>query len=383
MIKIVTIIGARPQIIKAAALSRAIKNNFSKQIEEILVHTGQHYDKNMSDIFFSEMGIPEPKYNLNVGSFSHGKQTALMLEGIESILKAENPDYLIVYGDTNSTVAGSLAASKIHIPVVHIEAGLRSFNKSMPEELNRIMTDHASTLLFTPTITGLENLAKEGFQIENLPPYHIDNPKIYHCGDIMLDNSIYFSEIANQKSKVLEQYNLKENQFILCTVHRDSNTDVAQRLTAIFNALQTISLNYHETIFIPLHPRTLKKLPEMLPQSLLNDMKINKNIICTEPVSFFDMIKLEKSSKMIITDSGGVQKEAFFFNKPSLILRSETEWIEIVDAGCAKIVDADDQKIIENCALYATNKKLDFPEIFGNGKASEYILTKIIEHAGN
>lgn len=383
MIKIVTIIGARPQIIKAAALSRAIKNNFSKQIEEILVHTGQHYGKNMSDIFFSEMGIPEPKYNLNVGSFSHGKQTALMLEGIESILKAENPDYLIVYGDTNSTVAGSLAASKVHIPVVHIEAGLRSFNKSMPEELNRIMTDHASTLLFTPTVTGLENLAKEGFQTENLPPYHIDNPKIYHCGDIMLDNSIYFSEIANQKSKVLEQYNLKENQFILCTVHRDSNTDVAQRLTAIFNALQTISLNYHETIFIPLHPRTLKKLPEMLPQSLLNDMKINKNIIWTEPVSFFDMIKLEKSSKMIITDSGGVQKEAFFFNKPSLILRPETEWIEIVDAGCAKIVDADDQKIIENYALYATNKKLDFPEIFGNGKASEYILTKIIEHAGN
>lgn len=383
MIKIVTIIGARPQIIKAAALSRAIKNNFSKQIEEILVHTGQHYDKNMSDIFFSEMGIPEPKYNLNVGSFSHGKQTALMLEGIESILKTENPDYLIVYGDTNSTVAGSLAASKIHIPVVHIEAGLRSFNKSMPEELNRIMTDHASTLLFTPTETGLENLAKEGFQIENLPPYHIDNPKIYHCGDIMLDNSIYFSEIANQKSKVLEQYNLKENQFILCTVHRDSNTDVAQRLTAIFNALQTISLNYRETIFIPLHPRTLKKLPEMLPQSLLNDMKINKNIIWTEPVSFFDMIKLEKSSKMIITDSGGVQKEAFFFNKPSLILRPETEWIEIVDAGCAKIVDADDQKIIENYARYATNKKLDFPEIFGNGKASEYILTKIIEHAGN
>lgn len=383
MIKIVTIIGARPQIIKAAALSRAIKNSFENQIEEILVHTGQHYDKNMSDVFFSEMGIPMPNYNLNVGSYSHGKQTALMLEGIETILQTENPDYLVVYGDTNSTVAGSLAASKIHIPVVHIEAGLRSYNKSMPEELNRIMTDHASSILFTPTLTGFENLEKEGFKTTNLPPYHINNPKIYHCGDIMLDNSIYFSNIANQKSSVLKQYNLNENKFILCTVHRDSNTDVAERLNSIFSALQTLSIKYDEQIFIPLHPRTFKKLPEMLSQSLLNDLKNNSKIILAEPVSFFDMIQLEKSSKMIITDSGGVQKEAFFFNKPSLILRPETEWIEIVDAGCAKIVDADYQKIIEEYSQFVAQKNLKFPEIFGNGKASEFILEKIIEHASN
>lgn len=383
MIKIVTIIGARPQIIKAAALSRAIKNSFENQIEEILVHTGQHYDKNMSDVFFSEMGIPMPNYNLNVGSYSHGKQTALMLEGIETILQTEKPDYLVVYGDTNSTVAGSLAASKIHIPVVHIEAGLRSYNKSMPEELNRIMTDHASSILFTPTLTGFENLENEGFKTTNLPPYHINNPKIYHCGDIMLDNSIYFSNIANQKSSVLKQYNLNENKFILCTVHRDSNTDVAERLNSIFNALQTLSIKYDEQIFIPLHPRTFKKLPEMLSQSLLNDLKNNSKIILAEPVSFFDMIQLEKSSKMIITDSGGVQKEAFFFNKPSLILRPETEWIEIVDAGCAKIVDADYQKIIEEYSQFVALKNLEFPEIFGNGKASEFILEKIIEHASN
>ncbi len=381
MIKIVTIIGARPQIIKAAAISRAIKNFYSNQIIEVLVHTGQHYDTNMSEVFFSEMGIPKPNYNLNVGSNSHGKQTALMLEGIETILLTEKPDYLVVYGDTNSTVAGSLAASKIHIPVVHIEAGLRSYNKSMPEELNRIITDHASTILFTPTTSGLENLANEGFKLNNQPPYHIDNPKVYHCGDIMLDNSIYFSEIANQKSKILEQFNLSKNQYILCTVHRDSNTDVAERLTSIFNALQTISSNYKEQIFIPLHPRTLKKLPEMLPQSLLKQIKRNTNIILAEPVSFFDMIQLEKYAKMIITDSGGVQKEAFFFNKPSLILRPETEWVEIVNAGCAKIVDANYQNIIDEYSNFSKKQNLEFSEIFGNGKASEFILTKIIEHA--
>ena len=215
MIKIVTIIGARPQIIKAAALSRAIKTHFSSQIKEIIVHTGQHYDENMSQVFFDELGIPAPDYNLNVGSGSHGKQTATMITGIEEILVKEKPNAIVLYGDTNSTLAGGIAASKIHVPVVHIEAGLRSYSKAMPEEVNRIMCDHVSTLLFSPTKTGYDNLLKEGFKKENTAPYSANNPKIYHCGDVMYDNSLFFSKVAEQKTDILSKYNLKNNQFIL------------------------------------------------------------------------------------------------------------------------------------------------------------------------
>ena len=227
MIKIVTIIGARPQIIKAAALSRAIKNKFSNEIEEIIVHTGQHYDQNMSQVFFDELGIPAPNYNLGVGSGKHGEQTAKMIEGIEEILLKENPDYLVVYGDTNSTLAGAIAASKIHIPIVHIEAGLRSFNKSMPEEINRICCDHCSTMLFSPTETGYKNLINEGFNPENKKPFTIDNPGIYHCGDVMYDNSLYFGSKANSQQPTAN------SQYILCTIPRNNNTDEPERLSAI------------------------------------------------------------------------------------------------------------------------------------------------------
>ncbi|NOR86130.1 MAG: UDP-N-acetylglucosamine 2-epimerase (non-hydrolyzing), partial [Bacteroidales bacterium] len=220
MKKIVTIIGARPQIIKAAALSRAIKNSFSNQLQEIIVHTGQHYDSNMSEVFFTELSIPKPNYNLNVGSGKHGEQTAKMITGIEEILLNEKPDALILYGDTNSTLAGAIAASKIHIPIVHIEAGLRSFNKSMPEEINRIMCDHASTLLFSPTPTGYRNLVNEGFQDYKNGPYSTDRPKIYHCGDVMYDNSLYFSQLAKTQSTVLTENNLEVGNFILGTIHR-------------------------------------------------------------------------------------------------------------------------------------------------------------------
>src|ERR1035437_3316554 len=224
MIKIVTIIGARPQIIKAAALSKAIKSKFSKEIEEVIVHTGQHYDANMSDVFFDELQIPQPNYNLNVGSGSHAKQTATMLTGIEDILVQEKPQAIVLYGDTNSTLAGAIAAAKIHIPIAHIEAGLRSFNKTMPEEINRITCDHCSTFLFSPTKAGYDNLVKEGFKTDTKVPYNINNPKIYHCGDVMYDNSLHFASIAEQKSKVLEKYNLQKGKFILTTIHRDNNT---------------------------------------------------------------------------------------------------------------------------------------------------------------
>ena len=264
MIKIVTIIGARPQIIKAAALSRAISTKFQNSITEIIVHTGQHYDENMSNVFFTELNIPHPNYNLNVGSGSHGKQTAKMIEGIEEILIKEKPNAIVLYGDTNSTLAGGIAASKIHVPIVHIEAGLRSFNKAMPEEVNRILCDHISTLLFSPTITGYNNLLKEGFKENNNAPYNANNPKIYHCGDVMYDNSLHFSSLANTNTSIISKLNLIPNQFILATIHRNNNTDEPLSLNALFESLHYISKKNNLKVVLPLHPRTANLLDKNL-----------------------------------------------------------------------------------------------------------------------
>ena len=373
MIKIVTIIGARPQIIKAAALSRAIKNNHINDITEIIVHTGQHYDNNMSQIFFDELNIPKPDFNLGVGSGSHAEQTAEMIKGIEVILDETKPNYIVLYGDTNSTLAGAIAASKIHIPIVHIEAGLRSFNKSMPEEINRIMCDHASTLLFTPTITGLNNLINEGFNKNNKAPYNADNPGIFHCGDVMFDNSNYFKTLSDKNSKIINELNLQKNKFILGTIHRNNNTDEPLRLSAIFSSINKVATNNKITIVIPLHPRTKKLLSQNINNKLLSSIKSNSYIKLIEPVSFLDMIALESNCSMVITDSGGVQKEAYYFNKPSIILRSETEWVEIVEQGAAIIADADEQKILESYKKLSNNKKQTYPQLFGDGKASEFI----------
>jgi UDP-GlcNAc3NAcA epimerase len=379
ILKIVTIIGARPQIIKAAALSRAISNSFSNSIEEIIVHTGQHYDQNMSQVFIDELGIPEPKYNLSIGSSSHGVQTAKMIEGIERILLIEKPDYLVVYGDTNSTLAGAIAAAKIHIPIAHIEAGLRSFNKSMPEEINRIMCDHASTLLFSPTQTGYKNLINEGFNPENTTPFTPDNPGIFHCGDVMFDNSLFFKTIADEKSTVLEDNNLKEKDFILTTIHRDSNTDVPERLSSIFSALLTISERESIEVILPLHPRTAKLMESNLNGDLYNKVKDSQFLKLIPPVSFLDMIVLESNCKLVMTDSGGVQKEAYFFKKPAVILRSETEWKEIVEAGCGIIANADEERIIEAFETFNDGgRNLEFPEIFGDGKAAEFICKTLL-----
>jgi UDP-GlcNAc3NAcA epimerase len=372
MIKIVTIIGARPQIIKAAALSRAIKENFSNEINEIIVHTGQHYDENMSQIFFDELGIPTPNYNLGVGSGSHGAQTSKMIEGIEEILIKEKPDYLVVYGDTNSTLAGAIAASKIHVPIVHIEAGLRSYNKAMPEEINRICCDHCSTMLFSPTATGYNNLIKEGFNPENKKPYTIDNPGIYHCGDVMYDNSLYFAEMAKDKS-------LKtKGNYILCTIHRNNNTDEPERLSSIFKAL--LRLSDEKEIIIPLHPRTKKLLDVNLNSEIYNQFINNERIHIIPPASFLEMISLEKNADMIITDSRGVQKEAYFFKKPCIIIRSETEWKEIVECGAAIIADACEEKIVEGYYLFKDNYTIEFSEIFGDGKAAEFICNELISN---
>lgn len=379
MITLLTIIGARPQIIKAAALSRAIRTSFSETVREIIVHTGQHYDENMSEIFFSELEIPRPDYNLNVGSGVHGKQTALMIEGIEKILLKEHPDYVVLYGDTNSTLAGAIAAAKLHCPVVHIEAGLRSFNKSMPEEINRIMCDHASTLLFSPTSTGIENLTKEGFVVKKAGPFTIDHPGVFHCGDVMFDNAVFFKEKAKQiEDQLLSELNIERNNFILATIHRDSNTDDPVRLNAIFSALNKISTNNTIPVVLPIHPRTSKMLKKQLHSELFDNIKANKLIRIIEPVSFLNMIALESNCSMVITDSGGVQKEAFFYRKPCLILRSETEWIEIVNCGAAIICNAEEEKIISSFQKYNTQKPSLFPDIFGNGKSAEFICRQII-----
>jgi UDP-GlcNAc3NAcA epimerase len=377
--KIVTLIGARPQIIKAAALSRAIRNSFSDKITEIIVHTGQHYDTNMSQVFIDELGIPEPDVNLNIGSASHGRQTAGMITGIEEVLLKEQPDYIVLYGDTNSTLAGAIAASKIHVPIAHIEAGLRSFNKSMPEEINRIMADHAATLLFSPTATGWHNLISEGFDPDTLPPYDADHPGIFHCGDVMYDNSLYFGKIAKERSDILKKLELENRSFFLATVHRDNNTDQPERLQAVFEAFVEIVNQSRKELVLPLHPRTARLLDKNLTGGLLREVKQNPQIKLVPPVSFLDMIVLESQCEMVFTDSGGVQKEAYFFEKPALILRAETEWKEIVEHGCGKVVSADKEAILQAFNYFEKNRTtLRFPPLFGDGKAAEFIAGTLL-----
>ena len=288
-----------------------------------------------------------------------------MIEGIEKVLVEEQPDCIVLYGDTNSTLAGAVAASKIHVPIVHIEAGLRSFNKNMPEEINRIVCDHCSTMLFTPTQAGFDNLMREGFKVNNEGPYTIDNPKVYRCGDIMYDNSLHFSKIAEEKSNLLKRLNLEGKPFVLATLHRDGNTDFPERLNAILDAFTELSKEI--SVVLPMHPRTRKKAAHFQAD----------NVIVTEPVSFLEMIQLEKHASLVMTDSGGVQKEAYFFKKPCVILRPETEWVEIVKAGTAYLADADKTRILEASRRFLQNPPTDYPEIFGDGHAAEFILEKI------
>ena len=377
MIKVASVVGARPQIVKAAAFSRAVRGEFANEIKEFIIHSGQHYDHKLSQVFFEEMGIPQPDYNLQAGSASHSVQTANMLMRFEKVFSEISPDAVIVYGDTNSTIAAALAAAKEHIPVVHIEAGLRSFNKSMPEEINRITTDHCSTLLFTPTIGGMDNLINEGFNPNNKAPYTIDNPGVFHCGDIMLDNSLYFASIASKHSKIIETYDLQENNFVLATIHRDYNTDNPERLKGLLFALAKIA-DTHKVV-LPLHPRTEKYI-NLLDTNVREDFFNHPGIVITPPLSFFDMIALEKSCKMVMTDSGGVQKEAYFFQKPVVILRTETEWTDIVKAGCGIITGSDPDKINEAFEYFLNTETLTFPPVFGDGSAAEFICETIIRH---
>ena len=375
MLKILTLIGARPQFIKAAAISRAIKNSFSSQIEEVIVHSGQHYDENMSSVFFEELNIPKPTYTFNLSAQGHSVQTAQILNELEKVLLTEKPNAVLVYGDTTTTLAGALAASKLHIPVIHIEAGLRSFNKSMPEELNRVLTDHCSSLLFCPTETAIGNLKKESINHSNglVSP---DYPKVYLCGDIMYDNSLYFSKQSNDS--ILVKHSLEKNNYLLFTMHRPANTDKPHRLKHICVMIMDLADEHKLQVVFPIHPRTNKALQEHLSASEYNNFINHSFIKVIEPASFLDMISLEKNCEMIVTDSGGVQKEAYFFKKPCLILRSETEWVEIVAQGAAALINEGQLALNKQFEMFRF-KEIEYPQIFGDGNSAAFICKTIIE----
>jgi len=382
MIKIVTVVGARPQFIKAAAISRAIRQKFQGRINEVILHTGQHYDAAMSQVFFEELELPKEHYNLKAGSGSHAVQTASMLVGIEEILLQEQPDCLLLYGDTNSTLAGAVAAAKLHIPVVHVEGGVRSYNKKFPEEVNRLICDHLSTLIFVPTLSGLEGLWKEGFQRDNQPPYNADNPKVYHCGDIMYDNSLLFASVAEKKSTIIQQLGLTNTAFALVTMHRPNNVDDERILTNLLLTFDRLSREEKLTLVIPVHPRTLKIMERINPQ-VGQALRENAFLKIIPALSFIDMTALEMKAEIVFTDSGGVQKEAYYFKKPCVILMDETAWVELAKSGSAILTGADDARIRDAYhTLMNKRPSLQFPAIFGDGKAAEFICEKLVEHFG-
>lgn len=359
--KVMTVVGARPQFIKAAAVSRVIQNHCADQVEEVMVHTGQHYDANMSKVFFEELEIPEPKHNLKISGGNHGAMTGRMLETVEAVILTEKPDWLLIYGDTNSTLAGALAAAKLHIPVAHVEAGLRSFNMRMPEEINRILADRISSLLFCPTEIAIRNLKAEGVK-----------EGLHNVGDVMYDVALFYRERARSQS-TLADLGLATGNFALATCHRAENTDDPKRLGAILSALASIAEEI--PVVLPLHPRTRK----LVAQHGLSDFLTS--LIVTEPLPFLDMVALEQAAKLILTDSGGVQKEAFFYEVPCITMRDETEWVETVESGWNRLVTPHQENIV-SAAKEAMSKppstKANAP--YGDGRTAEQILHLLLAH---
>ena len=350
--KITSVVGARPQFIKLAILSKELRENHN----EIIIHTGQHYDDNMSRYFFEEMQIAKPDYNLNIGSGSHGKQTAEMLIGLEDIFLHQKPDVVITFGDTNTTLATGLAATKLNIPVAHIEAGLRSHNREMPEEINRILTDHISDYLFAPTLTAMENIKSENLY-----------GKPFLVGDVMYDSLLYYGKIAEQKSRILKNLKLKQKEYILLTLHRPYNVDNIQKLQNIFSALKQTK----RFIVLPVHPRTCKMIES-------TNTIIPENISIIEPLGYLDFIFLQKHSEKIITDSGGIQKEAYLNGIPCITIRPETEWIETVKAGWNVLVGDKMDQLIENCLHFKPSHNR--PRYFGDGDSSKKIISILESH---
>jgi UDP-N-acetylglucosamine 2-epimerase len=349
--KIVTVVGARPQFIKAAPVCRALREAGHT---EYLAHTGQHYDYGMSQVFFDELGIPQPDINLEIGSGSHGRQTGQMLIRLEEILLAERPDWTLVYGDTNSTLAGALAAVKLRIPVAHVEAGLRSFNREMPEEHNRVLTDHVAELLFCPTQTAVDHLGKEGI-----------TAGVYLVGDTMYDAVLQFSALAQERSAILDRLGVKPKGYLLATVHRPCNTDVPENLRDILAAFAEIA----EPVIFPVHPRTRKKI-EALGLAAGTGAAANPRMI--EPVGYLDMLALQQNARMILTDSGGIQKEAYWLGVPCVTLRTETEWVETVAAGWNVVVGAERERIMQ--AVCGFMPPAARPRVYGDGCAAGHIV---------
>jgi len=356
--KIFTVVGARPQFIKASAISRAIKQDFSDQIEEVMVHTGQHYDANMSQVFFDELDIETPKHHLNISGLNHGAMTGRMMEGLEELMLVEKPDLVLVYGDTNSTLAAALTAAKLHIPIAHVEAGLRSMNRKMPEEINRVVTDTLSTYLFCPTARAVDHLNHEG----------ICN-QVFNVGDVMYDVALYYGELAQQKSKILNVLNLMPKDYVLVTCHREENTNDPERLAGIVAALAEISSK--KRVIFPLHPRTKKFLEAAGLMHELNTVSL------IDPLSYLDLMALAQSASCILTDSGGLQKEAYFYRIPCLTMRDETEWVETVELGWNQLVGANPATMIQ--AFNNLDLGIENQSPYGDGQASKKILQKLME----
>ena len=365
-VRILTVVGARPQFIKAAVVSRAIADHNqqggSPLIQEEIVHTGQHYDAQMSQVFFDELGLPAPAVNLGVGSGPHGQMTGRMLEKLEEIMQSRQPDWVLVYGDTNSTLAGALAAAKLHIPAAHVEAGLRSFNRQMPEEINRIVTDHLAQLHFCPTQTAVENLAREGI-----------TKRVFHVGDVMYDAAMLFAPIARQKSHILETLHLQPKQYFLATLHRAENTDDPKRLAGIWEGLKRLSES--RPVILPLHPRTRHALQKWSLWEPPDASSGTNGLRIIEPVGFLDMIRLEESAALILTDSGGVQKEAYFHRVPCVTLREETEWIETVRTGWNRLAGADPHRI----AQVTPWRPLEPIAEYGDGQAARKVVSHLLQ----
>lgn len=357
--RVLSVVGARPQFIKAAMLSRALR---ARGVKEVLVHTGQHYDDNMSRVFFDELEIPDPDYNLGIGSASHGAQTGRMLEAIEGVLLREKPDWVLVYGDTNSTLAGALAAAKLRVPVAHVEAGLRSHNRRMPEEVNRVLTDHASDLLFAPTPAAVANLTREG-----IPAEYIEL-----VGDVMYDAALFYAAKAERQSRVLARFKLGSKGYILATVHRAENTDNPRRLAIIVEGLARVAAEF--PVVWPLHPRTRRALERF---GLLEKAHAGLHLI--PPVGYLDMVMLEKNAALIATDSGGIQKEAFFHRVPCVTLREETEWVELLELGWNRLVPPVHARTLAAAVLQALDFRPTVPDGFayGQGRAAFDIAERL------
>lgn len=361
-LKVMTVVGARPQFVKAATVSRVFTREYAGQVEEKLVHTGQHYDHNMSEVFFDELDIPRPAYNLEIAGGGHGAMTGRMLQALEEVLLRERPDWMLIYGDTNSTLAGALAAAKLHVPVAHVEAGLRSFNMRMPEEINRIVADRLSSLLFCPTETAVRNLRAEGV-----------TAGVRNTGDVMYDAALHYADLARERSDALRRLELRSGAFALATCHRAENTDDPARLRGILEALAVVARQM--PVVLPLHPRTRKLAAQHGLEGLLEGVRL------TEPLPFLDMVALEQAAALILTDSGGVQKEAFFYGVPCITMRDETEWVETVELGMNRLCGADRDVILQGVqtALDAPVRTSAAP--YGDGRAAHAVARALLAGA--